>query len=138
MLVALNGGKLAEEPPSELATVRVDPKDGSVSLYGEIDFSNARNIFDSIAMNLDVSRHLVLDLAGLEFIDCSGMHHISVLAERLHRADRRLILLSPCGIVRRTLEVSHVDRHPGLTIHCPQGSGRRESLETPDRLVRPA
>ncbi len=59
---------------------------------------------------------MVLDLSGLEFLDCSGLRFIAKLTGRLQSEQRRLILLTVRSIVRRVIDVTDLSDHPNLRI----------------------
>jgi anti-anti-sigma factor len=95
---------------SELANLFVWRRDGVVvaGVTGEIDDSNATQLELAIAGEIDrESAGLVVDLAGLEFMDSSGVHLLFGLARRL--AQRGLgfaLVLAPDSLPRRVLELS--------------------------------
>jgi anti-anti-sigma factor len=95
---------------SELASVFVWRRDNVVvaAITGEVDVSNAEHLTKSMAGAIDEqAAGLVLDLAGLEFMDSSGVHMLFDLARRLRVARRGFALVmgeeSP---PRRVLELS--------------------------------
>jgi anti-anti-sigma factor len=95
---------------SELANVFVWRREGVVvaGVTGEIDVSNATDLERAIADELDdEATGLVVDLAGLEFMDSSGVHLLFGLARRL--AERGLgfaLVMPPESLPRRVLELS--------------------------------
>ena len=105
----------AEDEAPQLASVWLNPGSRTFSVIGEIDLSNSRTVLDAIGREFDPRKDLVLDLAGLEFIDCSGLHVLEALAARL-KEHCRLVLRSPRRIVHRALEVSRMSEHPTLAI----------------------
>jgi anti-sigma B factor antagonist len=94
----------------------VSERDGSVvvELAGELDLYNAEELRSALhdAAAREPAR-LVIDLSGVEFIDSTAL---GVLVEERRRlANRRAFLLASAGRdVRRTLEVSGLDRHFGV------------------------
>jgi anti-anti-sigma factor len=95
---------------SELASVFVWRRDNVVvaAITGELDISNAGRLQQAIAGEIDErAAGLVLDLAGLEFMDSSGVHMLFELARRLHVVRRGFALvLSPGSAPSRVLELS--------------------------------
>ena len=85
-----------------------------VELAGELDLYNAEELRSALhdAAAREPAR-LVIDLSGVEFIDSTAL---GVLVEARRRlANRRAFLLAGAGRdVRRTLEVSGLDRHFGV------------------------
>jgi anti-sigma B factor antagonist len=92
----------------EAAEVSVDQwREGSgaivVRISGEVDMSNAdvlRETIDPIAAS-DVE-HLIFDLAGLQFIDSSGLTVLLAAAQKIPQVQLR----NPSSIVRRIVEVT--------------------------------
>jgi anti-anti-sigma factor len=95
---------------SDLASVFVWRREGVLvaAVTGEIDVSNAAELERAIAGELDDdAAGLVVDLAGLEFMDSSGVHLLFALARRL--AQRGLgfaLVMPPETLPRRVLELS--------------------------------
>jgi len=95
---------------SELANLFVWHRQGVLvaGVTGEIDVSNAASLEREIAGELDDdAAGLVVDLAGLEFMDSSGVHLLFGLSRRL--AERGLgfaIVMPPESVPRRVLELS--------------------------------
>ena len=95
---------------SDLANLFVWRREGVVvaGVTGEIDVSNAAELERAVAAELDdEAAGLVVDLAGLEFMDSSGVHLLFALARRL--AQRGLgfaLVMPPDTLPRRVLELS--------------------------------
>jgi anti-anti-sigma factor len=79
-----------------------------VALTGELDVSNAERLEQAIVLEVgNDAAGLVVDLAGLEFMDSSGVHLLFHLADRLTMTGRRLAVIAPeGGSPRRVLELS--------------------------------
>jgi anti-anti-sigma factor len=77
-------------------------------ITGEIDVSNADAIERAIVAEVtNEAAGLVLDLAGLSFMDSSGVHVLFHLSERLAvRGQRLALILPPDSPPRRVLELS--------------------------------
>lgn len=116
----------ADGEGSDLASVWLNPGSRTFRVIGEIDLSNSRRVLEALGRELDPQRDLVLDLTGLEFIDCSGLHVLEALAGRLENGGARLVLKSPRRIVHRALEVSRLSENPTFSIETgpvgPAGS----------------
>ena len=56
-----------------------------------------------------------LDLALLTFLDSSGLHAIVALAQSLD-GNRSVVLVNPSTAVMRCLEITGIDKHPGVEI----------------------
>jgi anti-anti-sigma factor len=78
------------------------------ALTGELDVSNASALEHEIVLAVgNDAAGLVLDLAGLEFMDSSGVHLLFHLAQRLAVRGRRLAAIAPAGSpARRVLELT--------------------------------
>ncbi|HEY2074228.1 MAG TPA: STAS domain-containing protein [Gaiellaceae bacterium] len=99
---------------------RVDPvagvdRDGDgrvvVHLVGELDLYNAHQVREALLACCDEEPgRLVVDLAGVEFIDSTAL---GVLVEaRTRMADRQaFVLAAPGAETQRALEVSGLDKH---------------------------
>jgi anti-sigma B factor antagonist len=84
-------------------------------LVGELDASNIEQLSDALAPDLAEGGDLTLDLAGLAFMDSTG---IQVLVRSAQELDGRgtLVLLSPGSLVRRILELIPVERLDNVRI----------------------
>jgi anti-anti-sigma factor len=103
----------------ELATLFVWQRDNVVvaGVTGELDVSNAGTIEAAIAAEAgNDAAGLVLDLAGLQFMDSSGVHLLFHLSQRLAVRGRRMAVIAPPGCAsRRVLELSGPE--PARWIH---------------------
>ena len=82
-----------------------------VSVYGDIDASNARTLTDYALVNTRRCRGLILDLGGVEFLGTDGfsaLHRISVLCAKAEIG----WMLVPSAAVSRLLRVC--DPHGSL------------------------
>jgi len=83
--------------------------DGEVvlSVFGELDMTTAPLLLETVGIALDGEGTVVLDLAGMTFIDSQG---IKVLVEANKRAQldrvRRVVLRSPQPQARKVLEMT--------------------------------
>lgn len=79
------------------------PGEAVIRLVGELDTSNAHNVHAATAKAIsEGALHVVFDLAGLEFIDSSG---ITVLLAAVSQADS-VVIRQPSGAVRRIIETT--------------------------------
>jgi anti-sigma B factor antagonist len=93
-----------EEPRLDFA----DDLDGAVLLSGEIDSYTAPELAERLAGDPPVE---VLDLAGVSFIDSSGLRVIVEAHQSRLAAGSRLVLRSPSAAVQRLLEISGLAGH---------------------------
>jgi anti-anti-sigma factor len=79
---------------------------------GEIDFANASSLQAQIstACAERETRTLILDVAGVEFMDSSGLRAILHLQRELAGARGGLVLLGPTPPVRDILALTGLDR----------------------------
>jgi anti-sigma B factor antagonist len=88
--------------------------DGSlvVTVEGEVDLSNAARLGEALteAMRTSASGTVAVDLAGLRFIDSSGLRQL-LLAGRAHRRDgHRLTITNAPDEFRRLFELTALDK----------------------------
>jgi anti-anti-sigma factor len=83
-------------------------------LVGEMDISNVATFAEAMSAEIELGGDITLDLAGLAFLDSTGIQVIIQTAQRLEGRGR-LRLVQPGDLVRRTLErvrlgqISNVD-----------------------------
>ena len=68
---------------------------------------------------LACSADLEVDLSDLSFADSSLMLDLAMLARRLRRAGRHLVLCDPQPHIRRLIEIVGLDRLPGVLVAAP-------------------
>lgn len=98
-------------------SVRVGPTNGGtrVTVEGELDASTAGDL----ARHVLATEHgaVELDLAGVTFVDSSGLAALIEAHLRLSRDGRRLLIVSESPTVKRVLELAgvtgHLDFSPG-------------------------
>ena len=78
-------------------------------LVGELDASNVDQLSEAIAPEIAEGGDLTLDLAGLAFMDSTGIQVIVRTAQNLGERGT-LVLVSPGSLVRRILELIPVER----------------------------
>lgn len=85
-------------------------------LAGELDIASAKRLQDAVTRACDEgARELTIDLAGLEFVDSSGLAAIVYASWLCERAGCELALLPGPAGVQRVFEVT------GLAEHLPFG-----------------
>jgi anti-sigma B factor antagonist len=84
-------------------------------LIGELDASNVSSLSEALQPEIDRGGDLTLDLAGLAFMDSTGIQVLVRTAQGLEgRGD--LILVSPGTLVRRILELIPVQKLDNVRI----------------------
>lgn len=95
-------------PPAPL-TVRhdIDPS-GSVRmiLTGEIDISSVNLLARGLATLSHTADNIVIDLAGVTFLDSTGVGALVVAHRRATATGRSLTVVNAHGIVRRVLDLT--------------------------------
>jgi len=84
-------------------------------LIGELDASNVASLSAALEPDISAGGDLTLDLAGLAFMDSTG---IQVLIRTAQQLDGRgnLTLLSPGSLVRRILDLIPVEKLTNVAI----------------------
>ncbi|HEX8346676.1 MAG TPA: STAS domain-containing protein [Actinoplanes sp.] len=110
----------APPPPLAIDVATVDPVTVTVAVTGEIDMLTAEQLRGALteAMETRLPRCLVMDMAGVTFVDAAGM---SALIHAYHHAARLgvgLLLINVRRLVFRSLRIAdlvdllHVTPHP--------------------------
>lgn len=108
---ALEAGQKSGTATS-LLTIDVRELDGRtcVILTGELDDASASPLQDRLAdVTGDLGGDLVLDIAGLTFVDSTGLSLFVVLHKNLESAGHQLVLLGPTPMARRLFEITKLD-----------------------------
>jgi anti-anti-sigma factor len=86
-----------------------------VHVVGELDASTTETLAEALDVPLKEDGDLVLDIAGLTFIDSAGIRLILIASQLL--GDRgSVVLRSPTRMVRRVIALTGVDKAPNLRI----------------------
>ena len=83
-----------------------------LELSGELDHHGARNTLREIELAIDASlpRMLVLDLAGITFMDSSGIALILRAQQRIQLLDGSLLVCNVPAQARRVLDAAGIGR----------------------------
>jgi anti-sigma B factor antagonist len=102
---------LARPAPLDLDVQRSEERT-LVTVSGELDAATASYLYDRLAeLEVEGVTNVVLDLAGLNFMDSTGLGVIVTEHKRVQRGGGTLTIFSPSSPVRRLFEMT------GLT-HC--------------------
>jgi anti-anti-sigma factor len=98
-----------EEPPFSV-DVAWSRNTATVSISGEVDLATAAEL-DECLVDVVTKRpdHLVVDLAQLRFIDCSGAAVLGRARAALLSAGGTMALLSPTRLVRLVLRLTELE-----------------------------
>lgn len=92
------------------------PEGLTLSLDGELDAYSARDLVTELDTLRDRGHvHVRLDMAGLTFVDSTGLHTLVEQDEVFQRHGGRLVVERPAGSVRRVLQVAGLDGDLGRT-----------------------
>lgn len=101
-------------PGSSEFAVEVVSRNGQrvvVRVKGEVDLATAPALEQRLNELVDEgARQISVDLAGLEFMDTTGLSVLVRVQQRLQGDDGRILLLSPNASVQKTLEITGLDR----------------------------
>ena len=99
--------------PTPSAQLRIDtsypsPGTARVTVLGEIDLSNSDVLRAGLLNVLSAlhPRHIEVDLAGVTFMDCSGLTVLVVAGKVAARTGCRLRITNPQPVVRRILDLT--------------------------------
>jgi anti-sigma B factor antagonist len=99
---------------SPVRSVSIDGEATVVALSGELDLYNAEEVRSALHEAADSApRRLVVDLGLVEFVDSTTLG-VFVEARRRLPNQNAFLLAAPGRDVRRSLEVSGLDRHFAL------------------------
>jgi len=77
-----------------------------VRLGGQLDTTDAAGVTAALAGVVACHPDIIIDLTGLEFIDCGGLRALAGVREQARRAGGGLLLASPQRLVLRVLALS--------------------------------
>jgi anti-sigma B factor antagonist len=77
-----------------------------VGLRGELDVTDAAGVTEALAGVAAGHPDIIIDLTGLEFIDCCGLWALTRAREQASRAGGRLLLAAPQQLVLRVLALT--------------------------------
>ena len=99
-----------------------------VRVTGDADLSTAPLIADALSEAGDLgTRHVVVDVAGTHFWDCSGLHALSEFTARLGAAERSCRIVGAPARTRRLISAAHL----GDRLHLDGPVSARISAERP-------
>lgn len=94
------------ESPVALAVVPFPPA-APLVLVGELDADNARRVYDEVRAHGDnVLGDVVVDCAGVTFVDCSTVGALATAAWQLRGENRRVVLVGLRRGCRRLFEIT--------------------------------
>ena len=95
-----------------------------VALRGELDIADAASVGAALTAVAARGRELIVDLAGLEFIDCSGLTALLLAREQARTAGGDLLLAAPQDQVLRVLAATRLTGVFAVHASVGQAAGR--------------
>jgi anti-sigma B factor antagonist len=77
-----------------------------VALHGELDVADAASVMAVLAAAVAGNPRIIIDLAALEFIDCSSLGALGRVRAQARQAGGDLLLAAPRGPVWRVLTLT--------------------------------
>jgi anti-sigma B factor antagonist len=74
-----------------------------VALHGELDIADAADVAAALAAEAAGRTGIIVDLAGLTFIDCSGVRALALARARARHEGCVLMLAAPRPVVLRVI-----------------------------------
>jgi len=105
--------------PEKLIIEPLEDEPG-LRVSGELDLSTVPQLRDALAVVRDPGGDLVLDFAGVSFVDSSGLGLLLSTARTMTERGASLVLRSPAPTVRRLFGVAIPEGIPGLVVDPPQ------------------
>jgi anti-anti-sigma factor len=91
-------------------------EDGVLRLAGEMDLHAIQNVLGHPLVDLvDTASDVIVDMAGLTFLDSFGLSELVRIAQRMENG-QRLRLRNPSPQSRRVLDLTRVDTFPAIVI----------------------
>jgi anti-anti-sigma factor len=109
-------------------------------VWGEVDCATAPRLARTLAdMTERGQLNLVVDLSGVYFMDSTGLAVLAVAHKRLQHAGGGLVLAGPTSTVRRSLQITGLDKMMPLTDTPPKvSSALLEGDRARDRAFDPS
>ena len=105
-------------------------------LQGELDLCTRERLRRAISSALKHLPHiLVVDLSGLDFIDCSGLSVLVWAHKRLAEQDRQLLITGSKPIVRRVICLAGVETYLHLSEPEALPLGCASQSDSPGQLL---
>lgn len=86
------------------------PSASLLTVEGELDLATAGQVESAVAASAAGNLDVALDLAGVTFMDCSGIHALSASQRIVNGGGGRLRLVALSPAVERILVPSHLRR----------------------------
>lgn len=97
---------VTDNDPILAIEVRTEPDAATVVLDGELDPHSAESLAGTLRELGSADQRVVVDLAGVDFIDSSGLRVLLAADDDLRSRGSVLVLREPSEAVRRLLEIT--------------------------------
>jgi anti-sigma B factor antagonist len=98
--------------------VRIEPAHwdgvGRVAVIGEVDLTNVRDVEAVLSYMAVSGQPLTLDLVDLSYVDSHGVAMLFRLSQRARRSGGWLTLANPQNLVRRVIQITHLEDAIGV------------------------
>ncbi len=94
--------------------ISIDRLPSGWTVAGELDASTAPSLSDAFAELPDTTAQVDIDLAGVTFIDSSGLRVLIALNDRVTSEGGRVVVSSASNTVRRLLEITGLESTFGV------------------------
>lgn len=94
---------------TERLTIGDEEANGAVSVSGELDAYTAPTLEDFLQERISSGSAVRLDLAGVTFMDSSGVRVIVNADNELRSAGSELVIRDPSPVVARLLQLTSLD-----------------------------
>ncbi|HEX2149370.1 MAG TPA: STAS domain-containing protein [Actinomycetota bacterium] len=88
---------------------KCDPRSLVLRLEGDLDIYNTRELSNHLEQAETGVEEIVIDLSGLNFIDCAGLHQLMEAAQRSKSRGGRLKLVKGPHKVHRVFALTGLD-----------------------------
>jgi anti-sigma B factor antagonist len=102
------------------ATISDEADRVRVALVGECDLHVREELIATLLAAVGRAPVVVVDVAGLDFLDSSGVHGLVVAHRAAKESGRKLFVVNPGGAVAAVLDLTGV----GALLSPPAGDGR--------------
>ena len=99
-----------------VASIREEQGKIVIALEGDIDLENAGEVRKALLANLKQKKDLLIDMAGVSYIDSSGIASLVEGLQVARKQKNELSLVSVSQRARRVLELARLDKV--FTIHA--------------------
>jgi anti-sigma B factor antagonist len=112
-----------------------------VALRGELDLADAADVAAALAAAVAREPGIIVDLAGLEFIDCSGVAALARGRRPPRQGGGDLLLAAPQQRVLRVLAITRLAGEFSVHVSVEESAGSagrsgREAVPVPRRLSK--